>query len=126
MRITRNFNSEEFECNCGCDMPDYVFFNILSLADELQVLRDALNTPIHLTNAYRCESHNKAVGGSKNSQHLQGKAADLQVKGIDTRDLFNTIEAFISERIMLEGGLGLYKTFVHYDIRKQKARWKKN
>ena len=126
MRVTRNFDSKEFECNCGCDMPYWVRLNIYDLADQLQVLRDGLGTPIHITNAYRCESHNKAVGGVENSQHLQGKAADLQVKGIDTRDLFNTIEAFISELIMLEGGLGLYNTFVHYDIRKQKARWKKN
>ncbi len=104
-------------------MPYWVRSNIYDLADQLQILRDGLSAPITITNAYRCESHNKAVGGSKNSQHLQGKAADLQIKGIDPEDLHFTIEAFISERIMLEGGLGLYKTFVHYDIRKEKARW---
>ena len=123
MKVTRNFNSEEFECNCGCDMPYWVRLNIYDLADQLQILRDGLSAPIRITNAYRCESHNKSVGGSKNSQHLSGKAADIQVAGIDPRDLYNTIRTFIEEGIMTEGGLGLYKTFVHYDIRKQKARW---
>ena len=123
MRITRNFNSEEFECNCGCEMPDWVRLNNYYLADQLQILRDGLGAPIHITNAYRCESHNKAVGGAKNSQHLQGKAADLQVAGIDSKDLHFTIEAFIKDGIMLDGGLGLYDTFVHYDIREEKARW---
>ena len=32
MRITRNFNSEEFECNCGCEMPDWVMLNNYYLA----------------------------------------------------------------------------------------------
>jgi uncharacterized protein YcbK (DUF882 family) len=123
MRVTRNFNSEEFECNCGCDMPYWVRSNTYDLADQLQILRDALKIPIHITNAYRCESHNKAVGGTDNSQHLKGKAADLQIKGIDSKDLYNTIRTFIEERIMLEGGLGLYDNFVHYDIRRTKARW---
>ena len=123
MKVTRNFNSEEFECNCGCDMPYWVRLNIYDLADQLQILRDGLGAPIRITNAYRCESHNKSVGGSKNSQHLSGKAADIQVAGIDPRDLYNTIRTFIEEGIMLEGGLGLYKNFVHYDIRGTKARW---
>ena len=123
MQITENFNVKEFECNCGCEMPDDVYLNTLSLADQLQVLRDALSTPIHLTNAYRCVTHNKAIGGAKNSQHLLGKAADIQVAGIDPRDLYNTIRTFIEEGIMTEGGLGLYNNFVHYDIIETKARW---
>ena len=36
-----------------------------------------------------------------------------------------TIEALIELEYIPEGGLGIYNTFVHYDIRGYKARWDK-
>jgi len=104
-------------------MPAKVLGNVLILAEQLQVLRDALNTPIHLTNAYRCVTHNKEVGGAKNSQHLLGKAADIQIEHLTPREVSTTIEIFIDEGLMKQGGLATYPTFVHYDIRGKKARW---
>jgi len=123
MQITNNFNLPEFQCKCGCKMPAKVLGNVLILAEQLQVLRDALNTPIHLTNAYRCVTHNKEVGGAKNSQHLLGKAADIQIEHLTPREVSTTIEIFIDEGLMKQGGLATYPTFVHYDIRGKKARW---
>ena len=123
MQITKNFNLSEFQCKCGCKMPSKVVNNILLLAEQLQVLRDALDCPVDLTNAYRCETHNKEVGGAKNSQHLLGKAADIQIDYLTPREISTTIEIFIDEGIMLQGGLATYPTFVHYDIRKKRARW---
>jgi hypothetical protein len=38
-------------------------------------------------------------------------------------EVFAIIEDLIDRGDMLQGGLGLYNTFVHYDIRKTKARW---
>lgn len=122
--MTTNFKLSEFECKCGCVMPNDVKDNIIKLAINLQTIRDAINKPIHITNAYRCESHNKAVGGVKSSQHLLGKAADLQVKGYTPKQVYNLIEHLIDNGEILQGGLGLYNSFVHYDIRKSKARWK--
>ena len=121
--MTKNFNIQEFQCKCGCKMPADVHNNIVKLANQLQTLRDAINKPITVTNAYRCESHNRAVGGVKNSMHLFGKAADLQVKGMHPYYLHETINDLINKGDMLQGGLGLYNTFVHYDIRKTKSRW---
>jgi len=123
MQITNNFNLSEFQCKCGCRMPSKVFDNVLLLAEQLQVLRDALDTPIHLTNAYRCVTHNREVGGAKNSQHLLGKAADIQIEHLTPREISTTIEIFIDEGLMKQGGLATYETFVHYDIRGKKARW---
>ena len=123
MQITNNFNLSELQCNCGCKMPPKVLGNVLVLAEQLQVLRDALNTPIHITNAYRCVTHNRDVGGAKNSQHLLGKAADIQIEHLTSREISTTIEIFIDEGIMKQGGLATYETFVHYDIRGKKARW---
>ena len=126
MKLTNNFSLSEFECNCGCKMPNDVLVNIKELAINLQYIREYLNTPIKLTNAYRCKKHNKAVGGSKKSQHLLGKAADLQVKKIKPKTLADLIEDLIDKKYISEGGVGRYNTFTHYDIRGYKARWDKS
>ena len=121
--MTKNFNISEFECKCGCEMPPEVYSNIIKLANQLQILRDIVSKPIKINSAYRCEKHNKEVGGVKNSQHLFGKAADIQVKGYKPEILAGLIDELIYDGHMLQGGIGVYNTFVHYDFRKTKARW---
>ena len=125
MSLPTNFKKSEFECKCGCEMPMEVFFNIQKLANQLQYVRDFLELPITLTNAYRCRSHNKEVGGVSDSQHILGKAADLQVKGLTTAELYKAVDILAEYNHVLQGGLGLYNTFVHYDIRGNKTRWDK-
>lgn len=121
--MTRNFSISEFECSCGCKMPDKAKENIVILANQLQKLRDFVKKPIIITNAYRCEKHNKSVGGVKNSQHLSGKAADIKVVGLSPIHVSNAIEGLIKSKDILQGGVGIYDTFTHYDHRGTTARW---
>jgi len=121
--MTKNFKIQEFECKCGCDMPLEVYENIIKLASQLQFLRDYTGRPITINSAYRCPDHNAKVGGSKTSQHLLGKAADITIQSLKPAEVYALIEDLIDMGHMLQGGLGLYDTFVHYDIRKTKARW---
>jgi len=121
--MTKNFKIKEFECKCGCDMPLEVYENIIKLASQLQFLRDYTGRPITINSAYRCQEHNAKVGGSKTSQHLLGKAADITIQSLKPIEVYALIEDLIDMGHMLQGGLGLYDTFVHYDIRKTKARW---
>jgi uncharacterized protein YcbK (DUF882 family) len=123
MQLAKNFNLSEFECNCGCEMPEEVFANIKELAPNLQIIRDEIGKSIRITNAYRCPSKNKAVGGAEKSQHLLGKAADLQVKDMTPGELADVIEALQEQGKIAIGGLGRYNTFTHYDIRGTIARW---
>jgi len=123
MKLTCNFSMSEFECNCGCKMPEDVKPNIIELADNLQVLRDFLNMPIKITNAFRCESKNKSVNGVKNSQHLFGKAADLQVFQLSPNDVADAVSKLMEKNLFKMGGLGRYNSFTHVDIRGTKARW---
>jgi hypothetical protein len=126
MRLTDNFSMYEFECKCGCKMPKAVEINIIELADNLQYLRDYLNVPIHLTNAYRCPIHNKKVGGVKNSQHLVGKAADLQIDNVSPESLADEIRFLMENNCFKKGGIGVYNTFTHVDIRGYLAKWNKS
>ena len=123
MKLTKNFSKAEFESKDGAEMPKDVLLNIQKLANQLQVLRNYINSSITVNSGYRSESHNKLIGGSVNSQHLLGKASDITVKGYTPKKVHEAIEYLIKNGDMLQGGLGLYKNFVHYDIRKQRARW---
>jgi Uncharacterized protein conserved in bacteria len=49
----------------------------------LQPLRNYLNEPITVTSGYRSQQLNKAIRGSKNSDHLYGKAADIQTRRLN-------------------------------------------
>ena len=120
----RNFRPNEFYCKCGAclGMPPNKAVT-RHLAWVLQQIRDLVNVPIKITSAYRCEEHNANVGGSTRSQHKLGSAADLQAKGMKPQQLHAAIEDLVSSKRIPEGGLGLYNTFVHYDIRPKKARW---
>jgi uncharacterized protein YcbK (DUF882 family) len=104
-------------------MPDEIYVNVVKVANQLQYLRGEIGKPIRVNSAYRSPEHNAKVGGVSKSQHLLGKAADIAVKGMPTEILYQYIEDAISNGEMLQGGLGLYDTFVHYDIRGTKARW---
>lgn len=116
MKLTENFNLSEFESKDGAEMPQEVLINITKLACNLQRLRDALNRPIRINSGYRSPSHNEAIGGVKNSQHTKGKAADIVVEGLSPKRVKRAIESLILEGEMLQGGIGLYDTFIHYDI----------
>lgn len=124
MRLTPNFTLEEFACKDGTPVPDDLFENVKELALNLQVLRDYVGVPVLITGSgYRTEAHNKKVKGAKNSQHLYARAADINADGYTPAQLSAIIETLITARRMKQGGIGIYKNFVHYDIRGTKARW---
>lgn len=125
MKLTKNFSLAEFQSKCGRPMPDDVKQNIQKLANSLQVLRDHLGKSITINSGYRSPEHNAKIGGVRNSQHVQGKAADIAVQGMTTRQVATEIEKLIASGQMLQGAIGIYPTFVHYDIRKNRVRWSK-
>jgi len=57
----------------------------------LQPLRDIISVPIFVTSGYRSFDVNYAVGGSVNSQHMEGKAADIVIPGKNLKDIFELI-----------------------------------
>ena len=123
MQLTKNFNLSEFNCKDGTIVPEYYIANVKRLAENLQVLRDSYNLPIIVNSGYRTTFYNKKIGGSVASYHILAMASDIRILGISPRDLAKRIEKLIKEKKMLQGGLGIYNNFVHYDIRGIGSRW---
>lgn len=122
-QITKNFNLDEFSSKDGGTMPKDVEKNIRELAKNLQVIRNYFNLPLSITSGYRSPAHNTKIGGAKNSQHMYGRAADFSIAGTSPIEVAKGIESLIAAGKIKQGGIGIYPTWVHYDIRGTKARW---
>ena len=120
-QLSPSFKVREF----GCKGSDVVLLDE-ELVVLLQCIREHFGKPLHITSGYRTAAHNAAVGGSKSSQHLLGRAADIQVAGVSVEDV-----AAYAESLMPDwGGVGRYpvkagraKGWVHVDTRPNKSRW---
>ena len=58
--------------------------NLMSTADMGQELREILDCPVDVSNAFRCKVLNDAVGSYDGSQHLWGLAIDLRASKFGT------------------------------------------
>jgi len=123
MQLENNFYLREFRCKDGTDVPDELMDNVKKLAKNLQVLRDHIQKPITIISGYRTPEYNKKCGGVKRSQHLLAKAADIVVSGMTSLEVRDTIIQLIKDGKMDSGGVGIYPTFTHYDVRGRNSRW---
>ena len=121
-RLAPDFKVRELRCRDGSDtvMVDEMLMLLL------QCIREHFGKPVTITSGYRTASHNAKVGGSRSSQHLLGRAADIQV--LDTDPL--AVAAYAESLMPGWGGVGRYpvkagrvKGWVHVDTRPNKSRW---
>ena len=123
VQITKNFYLDEFSCKDLSDIPVNVFKNILRLAEEMQKIRDYFQRSITVNSGYRSPDYNKKIGGASRSKHLLGEACDFTVSGYTSFEVADIIEDLMQSEFIINGGLGEYDTFTHYDIRNTPARW---
>ena len=59
----------------------------------LQPIRDYIGKPIYITinGGLRPEPLNSMIGGARTSDHISGKASDIDVKGITQEELFRNV-----------------------------------
>ncbi|MBR1603383.1 MAG: hypothetical protein IJ667_08085 [Synergistaceae bacterium] len=114
-KLSEHFSRKEFRCHCGCGFDDVSPL----LIEKLEKFREACgNKPMKIGSGCRCAKRNAAVGGTSDSQHVKGTAADVYlVPGLTTDQM-----AKIAEQVGFDG-IGKYRWGVHVDVRGSKARW---
>ena len=85
----------------------------------LQPVRNLLNKPMIITSGYRSNKLNQIVGGSFNSQHLSGCAADFKVKGLSNSKI---VELIKKSNIEFDQLINEYNSWVHISYIKGKNR----
>lgn len=124
MMLTPHFALAEFACKDGSCVPDSLIPNVQALAEQLEILRVHIDRPIVIVSGYRSAAHNKRIKGAARSQHLYAKAADIRVAGYSSPELDRDILELIAAGKLRDGGVGLYSSWVHYDIGKPGRRWR--
>ena len=75
---------------------DWTKENLRQVAINIfQPLRDAFECPIYVSSGYRSAELNTAIGGSSRSQHVEGRALDLDADvfgGCTNSQIFNYIK----------------------------------
>ncbi len=112
------FTKDEFQCHCcgGNNIKN-------ELIEKLETAREIAGIPFYITSGYRCEKHNKAVGGVPNSAHTRGYAADIRTT--------SSRERLVIMKALLDAGfnrIGCYENFIHADIDPEKTprvMWRK-
>jgi uncharacterized protein YcbK (DUF882 family) len=107
--MSNYFSAKELNCRCGCGMVCQPV-----LISMLNQLREAWGLPLTLNSAARCEKHNKEVGGEPGSQHLKGRAADINTTNLNPKEVRNL--AKMAQTLGFRG-IGIGKSFLHVDCR---------
>lgn len=108
--LSEHFHSSEFTCHhCGAIK---VHPRLIVLLEQLRA--DCGGLPLHINSGYRCQIHNRNVGGVPDSQHTLGTAADVAVPaGLN----FGQFKWYV-DRLPFDG-IGYYRDggFIHVDVR---------
>ena len=80
--------------------------NLRALIENvLDPLRERYGKPLRVTSGYRCPKLNNLVGGTPNSQHMRGEAADIVAMSISTRDCGSASAMRVSGGGMSKGSI---------------------
>lgn len=110
-RLSEHFETDEFDCRCGCGFGHREGDVSAALIDALEEMRSIIGRPIKIASGCRCNEYNREVGGVDNSAHTRGSAADLVVYGGEDR--FLVVGAAYQVGML---GVGVAKSFVHVDV----------
>jgi len=93
--------------------------NLLDQLHDLRLVLGVANRPYHVISGYRSPTtnghlHSESYGVANNSLHMQGRAVDIRIEGLDTRHIRN------AALVLRRGGVGYYRAsdFVHLDTGK--------
>lgn len=108
VRLSKNLMAHEVVCQGkGCCTESIISKRMV---DTYQDIRDEYGDAIEIATAggsgYRCDTHNREVGGAAGSLHKLGCAFDMHCR--DKSKLLGIVE-----RKITDGEIGVYSTFIH-------------
>ena len=116
-QISPHFNVQEFRCKCG---QSHGILISEELIEKLEKLYAALNcSKIIVTSGYRCERHDKNVGGSGNGQYTLGNAADICCYSQDGQPISSKVVCCTAQDIGFTGIANITAAYIytHVDVR---------
>ena len=120
-RLSSSFRLNEFDCTCNhpeCD-DTIVDSNLISL---LQIVRDRLNQPLHITSGFRCAKRQEELRAMNLetargiSCHELGLAADFKADGKTGEEL-----ALVASMAGFRA-IGVGPHWIHVDLRDDRDR----
>lgn len=127
MKLSEHFHDWEFDCDCGCGLmqphPDLII--------GLEKVRSGIQVPnrpdiqLPVSSGCRCEAHNKAIGGDKDSWHkLQPDTGYCHAGDITCR---NKARRFAIAREAYKAGftdVGVYYWGLHLAVHTPPGLWR--
>lgn len=120
MKLTPNFSLEEltrstYAARMGLnnDPDEDIIKNLRRMAAKLEEVRAEINKPIIVTSGYRSPAVNAGIGGSKQSQHMFGCAADIRALGMSPDDLMMHI---VGSDIKYDQLIREFDSWIHISI----------
>lgn len=129
-RLSKHFVVEEFDCKDGTKVSSREYNGLEYLCRQfLEPMRRKYGVcTVH--SGYRTVSWNRKVGGEPNSFHIytahdgNDQAADVTFRTGTPSQWHAYANAIRQKKRGGKGGLGLYRTFLHIDIRDYAANWR--
>jgi uncharacterized protein YcbK (DUF882 family) len=128
-RLSPHFTVEEFDCHNGAKVMKRDYNGLEYLCKTyLEPLRKKYGR-VTIHSGYRTRAYNASIGGASQSFHIytihdgNDQAADVSCSKGSPRQWHATLNSIRSKKRSGKGGLGLYSSFVHVDIRDYPANW---
>jgi hypothetical protein len=101
--LTKNFDADEFKCQCGCGLDSIS----AQTAVSTQAIRDEAGAAVSIVSGLRCRLHNSKISSVRGqepykkgwlgdpgaSDHTRGEAVDFRISGKTRDETFALIKA---------------------------------
>lgn len=129
-RLSKHFVVEEFDCHDGTRVTSRDHNGLEYLCRQfLEPMRDKYGAcTVH--SGYRTVTYNHRVGGVSGSFHIypmhdgNDQAVDVSFRNGNPGQWHATANSIRHKKRSDNGGLGLYNTFIHIDLRDYTANWR--
>ncbi len=129
-RLSPHFTVEEFDCHDGTKVQkrDYAGLEYLCRT-YLEPMRKKYGV-VTVLSGFRTRAYNAKIGGASKSFHVytehdgNDQAADIRCQRGNPVQWRSTLNWIRTNKRGGRGGLGLYGTFCHIDLRDYAANWK--